>query len=142
MDSADLPVSAILHIDDNVGDQTLTKIAFDECCRAGDQHVGISSASEAIRLLCDRARATVPPPTLIILDINMPAVDGWSVLAFIKRMPTLDKIPVAMLSTSDRQEDAARAESMGAEYHRKPSTFAELRELMRSLYGRRLVNHP
>jgi CheY-like chemotaxis protein len=64
------------------------------------------------------------PPELILLDINLPKVDGWEVLQEIQRDETLRAIPVIVCSASPRKEDRERALSGGARrYVVKPAKF-------------------
>lgn len=71
-------------------------------------------------------RKTYQMPQLILLDINMPRVDGFEVLTRIKNDPDLKAIPVVMLSTSARDEEIARGYELGANaYLTKPISFSE-----------------
>ncbi|HUA83540.1 MAG TPA: response regulator [Bryobacteraceae bacterium] len=54
------------------------------------------------------------PPDLVLLDINMPKIDGFEVLSAIRGHPTLCLIPVIMLSSSRDQRDVRRAHELGA----------------------------
>jgi CheY-like chemotaxis protein len=66
-------------------------------------------------------------PELIVLDLNMPRIDGWTVLSSIQANDELQTIPIVVLSTSLRQEDQRRALALGARrYICKPSTFDKL----------------
>ena len=63
-------------------------------------------------------------PELIVLDLNMPRLDGWAVLLKIRANDDLQKIPVVVLSTSAEPEDQVRALSLGARrYVVKPPDF-------------------
>jgi CheY-like chemotaxis protein len=63
-------------------------------------------------------------PDIVFLDLNLPKVDGWQVLAAIYQDKQLCVIPVIVLSTSARQTDKERAFSLGAKYYiSKPSTL-------------------
>jgi len=65
------------------------------------------------------------PPELILLDINLPKVDGWEVLQEIQRNEILRTIPVIVCSASPRREDRERALSAGARrYVVKPAKFS------------------
>lgn len=55
-----------------------------------------------------------PPPSVILLDVRMPRLDGFEVLAHMKRDPQLMKIPVIMLTSTDNQKEIDRAYEMGA----------------------------
>src|SRR5690606_22594528 len=78
--------------------------------------------------------AKYPSPHLILLDLNMPRMDGREALAQIKADPALRSIPVIILTTSKAEEDMMKGYGLGAaSYITKPVTFDKLVELMRSL---------
>lgn len=69
-------------------------------------------------------------PGLILLDINMPKKDGWTVLTEMKSDPELKSIPVAILTTSKQEEDVARSYASGAcSFIPKPVGFQEFQKL-------------
>lgn len=79
-------------------------------------------------------RILYPMPGLILLDLNMPKMDGREALAAIKADPRLRRIPVVILTTSKAEEDMMRGYDPGAvSYITKPVTFDALVELMRTL---------
>ena len=75
-----------------------------------------------------------PCPGLILLDIKLPGIDGIDVLQKIKQEPNLKKIPVIMLTTSEREEDIARSYDYHANsYLTKPVGFKEFEEKIRQI---------
>lgn len=67
-----------------------------------------------------------PTPHLIVLDLNLPRLDGSEILEIIRATPELSRIPVVILTSSDAPKDRARAASLGANsYLRKPSNLDE-----------------
>ena len=63
-------------------------------------------------------------PGVIVLDLNMPRIDGWTVMSSIRANDRLQAIPVVVLSTSSRSEDQTRALLLGARrYVVKPPDF-------------------
>lgn len=79
-------------------------------------------------------RTYYPMPGLILLDLNMPKMDGREALAKIKADKTLRRIPVVILTTSKAEEDMVKGYDLGAaSYITKPVTFDALVELMRAL---------
>ena len=71
-------------------------------------------------------------PGIILLDLNMPKMDGREALAEIKRDPALRRIPVVVLTTSRAEEDILRTYELGVNsFITKPVTFAGLVEVMR-----------
>lgn len=88
--------------------------------------------------------ANAPRPGLILLDINLPKINGLEVLKKIKETEDLRVIPVIMLTTSDRDEEALKCYSFGANsFITKPVKFTEFSEKVKSLklYWM-LVNRP
>jgi CheY-like chemotaxis protein len=86
-----------------------------------------------------------PRPGLILLDLNMPKLDGREALARIKGDPELRRIPVVVLTTSKAEEDIVRAYDLGVNsFISKPVTFEELATAMQTLavYWFELVELP
>lgn len=66
-------------------------------------------------------------PALILLDLNMPKMDGFSALKEIKSCPKCKKIPIIIFSTSNREDDLLTARRLGAdEYIIKPAGFGQM----------------
>ncbi len=79
-------------------------------------------------------RTRYPMPGLILLDLNMPKMDGREALAKIKADKSLRRIPVVILTTSKAEEDMVKGYDLGAaSYITKPVTFEALVELMKAL---------
>ena len=98
----------------------------------------VKDGEEALDFLVHRGRyASVPPvprPSLILLDINLPKIDGHAVLQRIKSDDGLRAIPVVMLSTSCRDDEVARTYQAGANsYVAKPARFADFIRCVRDL---------
>jgi chemotaxis family two-component system response regulator Rcp1 len=95
----------ILLVDDSPGDVRLTREAL--CAVDGNSrlHVVVDGA-EAISFLRREGRhADAPRPDLILLDLNLPKIDGYQVLAEIKRDDSLKTIPTVILTTTDANID-------------------------------------
>ena len=77
---------------------------------------------------------TSPKPGLILLDINLPKLNGLEVLACIKTDPNLKRIPVIMLTVSKRDEDVLKSYDIGANsFLQKPVEFDEFVELVKEV---------
>ena len=75
-------------------------------------------------------------PEIIFLDINMPGVDGFEVLAFLRRDPRLDKIPVIVVTSDDQPETRRKAIKLGAiDVIIKPARFDILESILRQLHS-------
>ena len=73
------------------------------------------------------AKTTQPPPSLILMDLNMPRVDGLEATAKIKADPRFRQIPVVVFTTSSAPDDVHRAYAAGANsYITKPAEFSGL----------------
>lgn len=77
------------------------------------------------------APSGAPAPGIILLDLNMPRLDGWEALAAIKQDVRLRHIPVVVLTTSQADEDILRSYGLGASsYIIKPASFGGLIQAM------------
>lgn len=99
----------ILLVEDNPGDARLTLEAFKEG-KVINNFTVIGDGAQALAYLRrEGAYANSVTPDLILLDLNLPKMDGRQVLAKIKSDERLKKIPVVVLTTSASQDDIARA---------------------------------
>lgn len=74
------------------------------------------------------------PPCLILLDLNMPVMNGIEFLHAIKALPAFKRIPVIALTTSDEQEDKVESFELGvAGYMRKPVEYRQFVEIIRTI---------
>lgn len=79
-------------------------------------------------------RAKYPLPSLILLDLNMPRMDGRTVLEVLRQEPELQSIPVVVLTTSESEEDVDQCYQLGANsYLCKPAEFPELMSQLQAL---------
>jgi CheY-like chemotaxis protein len=124
----------VLLVEDNEGDIILTIEALKEL----DFKINVSVArdgEEALYFLKKEAEfADAPTPTLVLLDINLPKIDGKQVLSYIKSTATLKHIPVIMLTTSSSQLDINEAYNNHANcYLTKPVNLENFFALVTSL---------
>jgi DNA-binding response OmpR family regulator len=114
----------ILVIDD---DSMNTQLFGDICDSMGWRALSAGDGEEGVR------KAEDFRPDLIILDLMMPRLDGFGVLAELRSDPALDWIPVIVVSALSAEESEARALELGAiEYVRKPFSVEHLRNRMAS----------
>ena len=110
----------ILVVDDSIDDFEATKRAFAKA-NLGNAVKHARSGQEALDYLLSDAEVK---PGLILLDLNMPGIDGRKTLEIIKRNPSLKKIPVVILTTSDDERDVIACYELGTNtYVQKPVDF-------------------
>ena len=109
----------ILLIEDNPADVFLIKEAL-RTHGVDYKLEWVSDGEEAINHI-ESLDEFSTPPELIILDLNLPKVDGKDVLAHIRRKPRLLTTPVAVLTSSDSPHDRREAASLGATCYMKKS---------------------
>ena len=127
----------ILLADDDEDDRRLTKDAFAESRLANDLRC-VEDGQQLLDYLrregAYREAADAPRPGLILLDLNMPKLDGREALQAIKADPTLRSIPVVVLTTSKSEEDVFRSYDLGVNsFITKPVSFEGLVEVVRIL---------
>lgn len=125
---------SILLVEDNDDDVLIAQRAFREFKFFSEVHVA-RDGQEALDLLTGtggRSPGKPLKPSLILLDITLPLMDGIALLKRLKADPALRPIPVIMLTTSSRQEDILRSYDSGAaSYVTKPASLEEFLEMAR-----------
>ena len=124
----------ILLVDDNEGDILLTREALEEAKIVNRISVAYDGM-EAIRFLRGASPFTHrDTPDLILLDINLPKMDGKEVLGIIKSDPELRKVPIVMLTSSREERDLARSYGLGGNaYVVKPVAFPDFVAALKEL---------
>lgn len=127
----------ILMADDDADDRLLAQDAMQESRVLNELHF-VEDGVQLLNYLRGTDgfsdRTLYPMPGLILLDLNMPKMDGREALAEIKADSRLRRIPVVILTTSKAEEDMVKGYDLGAaSYITKPVTFDALVELMRTL---------
>jgi CheY-like chemotaxis protein len=128
------PIKVLL-VEDSPGDVRLTREAF----RSADISVQLSVAADGVEAMAMLRRegehGREVRPDLILLDLNLPRMDGREVLARIKDDPDLKTIPTVILTTSEAQVDIAKSYQLHANsYLSKPVQLDDFEELVRSIY--------
>jgi CheY-like chemotaxis protein len=125
----------ILLVEDNPGDVGLARQAIAVGEVAARLHVA-KDGGEALDFLYRRgAFALAPRPDLILLDLNMPGIDGRDFLASLRSAPTMSAIPVVVLTGSLADVDIATSYRLNAnDYIRKPLNFDQYVELMQKMH--------
>lgn len=127
----------ILMADDDPDDRQMTKDAF-ERSKLNNPLRFVEDGVELLDYLKRRGQyadpASSPRPGLILLDLNMPRMDGREALAEIKADPALRHIRVVVMTTSRAEEDICRSYDLSAaSYIMKPVTFQALVDVMATL---------
>ena len=123
--------------DDDEDDRLLTQDALAESRVLNELHF-VEDGVELLEYLERKGKFedknSSPRPGLILLDLNMPRMDGREALETIKSNPNLKGIPVVILTTSKQEEDMVKGYNLGAaSYITKPVTFDGLVDLMKTL---------
>jgi chemotaxis family two-component system response regulator Rcp1 len=116
----------ILLAEDNPGDVLLTRKGLDRGKVVNNLHV-VPDGEEALAYLRGEGEyADAPRPDLILLDLNMPRMDGKDVLEQLKSEPDLKRIPVVVLTSSEAEEDIVRSYDLHANaYLTKPVDYTD-----------------
>ena len=122
----------ILLVEDNPGDVRLTREALKETKLQNHLSVVLDGESALAFLKKEGKYADAPRPDLILLDLNLPKKGGREVLAEIKSIPALMRIPVAVLTMSDSEEDIVKSYDLHANcYIRKPLDIGQFLTVVR-----------
>jgi CheY-like chemotaxis protein len=124
----------VLLVEDNPGDADLTREGLALNKIHLETHV-VPDGAEALAFLRREGRyAAAPRPDLILLDLNLPRVDGRQVLGEIKKDPILQSIPVVVMTSSAAEEDIARSYALHANsYVTKPLDLDQFLKVVASI---------
>ena len=124
----------VLLVEDDAGDVLLVREAFADSAMATALEV-VNDGVEALALLRRAGdHADTPTPDLILLDLNLPRMDGREVIAEIKDDPKLRVIPIVVLTTSEAEEDVMGSYALHANaYVTKPAEFDRFVEVVRQI---------
>src|SRR6266487_5684126 len=127
----------ILLVEDNPNDIEITRRALAKGQVKNELTVA-RDGQEALDILFG-SRSETSLPGLILLDLNLPRVDGREVLSRIKGDPELRRIPVIVLTTSTREEDVVRSYDLGGDkFLPKPRRFRGLIQVGTGIPGYRV----
>jgi chemotaxis family two-component system response regulator Rcp1 len=124
----------ILLVEDSPGDVRLTQEAFREADPSILLHVAYDGADAMAFLKREGAHVASPRPDLILLDLNLPKMDGREVLGLIKDDESLKRIPTVILTTSHAESDVMTSYQLQANcYLNKPVELDAFETLVRSI---------
>jgi chemotaxis family two-component system response regulator Rcp1 len=128
-----MPIQVLL-IEDSPGDVRLTQEAFRDANRSIQLHVAADGLEAMAFLRREGIHCDSPRPDLILLDLNLPLMDGREVLAQIKANEYLKTIPTVILTTSRADADILKSYQLQANcYLSKPVRLDEFEDLVKSI---------
>ena len=109
-------LATILLVEDNPAEQNLTRRALSKGVMKCNLYT-VSDGEEAMAYLLRQGKyedpKTSPRPDVVLLDLNMPKLDGRQVLERMKSDPEINTIPVVVLTTSTHEQDVVRSYELG-----------------------------
>ena len=128
-----MPIEVLL-VEDSPGDVRLTQKAFRDANKSIHLHVASDGVEAMAFLRREGIHAQAPRPELILLDLNLPKMDGREVLARIKEDANLKTIPTVILTTSEAEADIANGYQLQANcYLSKPVELDAFESLVKSI---------
>jgi chemotaxis family two-component system response regulator Rcp1 len=128
-----MPIEVLL-VEDSPGDVRLTQEAFRDANKAIHLHVAADGVEAMAFLRREGIHAQAPRPELILLDLNLPKMDGREVLAHIKEDSNLKTIPTVILTTSEAEADIVKSYQLQANcYLTKPVQLDAFEALVKSI---------
>lgn len=124
----------ILYVDDDIDDLLLISDAFEKYT----DHLKVIHASNGVEglTMLEKMRKQEQLPCLVIIDINMPIMNGKQMLEKLRSESPYKDLPVIVFSTSQLQNDQEFAEKYDAEFISKPSGYNELKSLVAQFVSR------
>jgi len=124
----------ILLVEDSPGDVRLAQEVFKEAKVRNELHV-VHNGEEAMDFLRKKGKyEEASRPDIVLLDLNLPRMNGHEVLAEIKKDPDLKRIPVVVLTVSKDEEDILKSYNLYANcFITKPVDLAQFLEVVKSI---------
>ena len=128
----------ILLVEDNAGDVRLAIEALKDA-KVHNNLTTVSDGASAMALLRRQGQyAKAPRPDLILLDLNLPGLDGYGVLSHLRSRPATSKIPVVVLTARGDEDNEVRVLELGADdFLSKPFRARALSARLKTILGRR-----
>jgi CheY-like chemotaxis protein len=124
----------VLLVEDSPGDARLTREAFRDVNPQIELHVATDGVDALAFLSREGTYGGAPRPDFILLDLNLPKLDGQEVLSRIKKDPKFSTIPTIILTTSDAEADILRSYELRANcYLTKPVEFDRFERVVKSI---------
>jgi CheY-like chemotaxis protein len=137
------PLRPILVADDEETDRFILKLAFDTA-QLPHPIAMVRDGKEVMDYLTGHPpftdREIHPLPALLLLDLKMPGIDGFEVLAWLATRPGFKDLPVVVLSSSSDGADIRKVRELGArDYFVKPHALSDFVKILQGLHSRFLV---
>ena len=123
---------SILYVDDDVDDLFLISEAFEKFT----DDLTVVHAENGVEGLKTLEKMEENLPCLVIIDINMPIMDGKEMIVKLRTHSQFKNLPVIMFSTSGSEKDKQFAEDNDAEFISKPASYTELKSLVRQFVNK------
>jgi two-component system response regulator len=127
----------ILYADDDEDDHLFFKESFDSLKLSNYKISSVYDGAEVLEFLLKKGKYAgkdIAPPDFLILDLNMPVLDGYAILKEMISNPKIKSIPVYVLSVSDKADDEQACKELGcAGFYTKPVNFKKLTEVIQSI---------
>ena len=127
----------VLHVEDDPNDRLLLSIVFKKVADGAILRTA-DDGQEAVDYLSGQGayadRVEHPLPQVVLLDLKMPRMSGFEVLAWAKERPALERMPILVLTSSQEQSDIYRAYDLGAHsYLVKSVDLGHMREIVQGV---------
>ena len=134
------PMPLILAAEDEPSDAMILELAFQRA-KLPHRLIIVRDGQEAVDYLSGQGRysdrSAHPLPALLILDLKMPRMNGFDVLAWLVTQPEFHELPAVVLSSSSDDSDMSKARKLGArEYFVKPYSLDKLIEALQQMHAR------
>jgi CheY-like chemotaxis protein len=127
------PPPQVLIADDDSNQIVLLQVAIQRASLPVDSFRFFSGGSALIRHLENMLPSA--KPDLVLTDLNMPCVDGFEIINWVRAHPLFANLPIVVMSSSSEPEDQERAMELGCNrFLTKPSNVADLEKILSELY--------
>jgi two-component system, chemotaxis family, response regulator Rcp1 len=124
----------VLLVEDSPGDVRLTQETFRDANKLIQVHVASDGVEAMAFLRKEGEHARAPRPDFILMDLNLPKMDGREVLAAIKKDESLKAIPTIILTTSNAEADISKSYQLQANcFLTKPVQLSEFEDVVKSI---------
>ena len=127
------PHLILLVAEDNLPDAIIVREAIKKEKLPVEVHIAADGEKALEFFQRAESDATAPAPSALLLDLNLPKVDGFEVLRAVRASRQFKELPILVVTSSDSPADRNEAARLGAGYFRKPVTYAEFLKIGESI---------